>query len=172
MERERRQLAGKQRIIRFWLNSALGYAVEEKWELRKETDKTMFHTKNSDFIQVAPDGVWMPKRCEVESFAYYTVPLLISPDPLYETVIQMDQCGPGNFDDDEFRIWYDEPGALVSDWTSPKATLRKADAYQVPASIDDLAINTPGYRRWLIILNILCIAGLLGWWWRRRWMEA
>ncbi len=172
-ERERRQLAGKQRVLRFWLNSTLGYAVEEKWELRKETDKTMFHTKNSDFVKVAPDGVWMPKRCVVESFAYYTVPLFIAPDPLYETVIQMDQCEPGNFDDDEFRIWYDEPGVLVSDWTSPKATLRKQDAYRVPASIDDLVNKTPGQRRWLIILNILCIAGLLlALWWRKKRVEV
>ncbi len=169
-ERQRRQLAGKQRVIRFWLNSTLGYAVEEKWELRKETGKTMFHTKNSDFIQVSPEGVWMPKRCAVESFAYYTLPMYISADPLYETVIQIDQFEPGNFDDDEFRIWYDEPGVLVSDWTSPKATPRKQDAYQVPASIDDLVKKTPG-RRWLIILNILCIAGLLlALWWRKKRM--
>ena len=70
MERERRQLAGKNRVIRLWLNSAHGYAVEEKWESRKETGETMFHTKNSDFVQVTPDGVWMPKRCVVESHAY------------------------------------------------------------------------------------------------------
>ncbi len=164
MEREFRQLAGKQRVIRFWLNSARGYAVEEKWELRKETGETMFHTKNSDFVQVAPHGVWMPKRCVVDSHTYHTVPVFISPDPLFETVIQMDQCEPGNFDDDEFRIWYDEPGVVVSDWTSPKATLEESDQYMVAASIDDLPNKASGSRRWLIMLNILFIAGWLGWW--------
>lgn len=168
MERERRQLAGKDRVIRFWLNSARGYAVEEKWESRKETGETMFHTKNSDFVQVDPDGVWMPKRCVVESHAYYTAPLSISPDPLYETVIQMDQCVPGNFDDDQFRIWYDIPGVSVSDWTSPKATLERSDSYQVPASIDDLAGKSSGFGRWLVMLNIVFIAGWLGWWWYSR----
>ncbi|HAH48784.1 hypothetical protein [Gimesia sp.] len=164
LERERRQLAGKDRVIRFWLNRAHGYAVEEKWESRKETGETLFHTKNSDFVQVTPDGVWMPKRCVVESHAYYTAPLFISPDPLYETVIQMDQCVPGNFEEDQFRIWYDIPGVEVADWTSPKATLKKAERYTVPASIDDLAGKSSGQWRWLVILNILFIAGWLGWW--------
>ena len=135
----------------------------------------MYSHENPQYVESqrhCPDGVWMPKRCVVESFAYFTVPLFISPDPLYETVIQMDQCEPGNFDDDEFRIWYDEPGVVVTDWTSPKATLKSSDQYRVPGSIDDLANKTPGYRRWLIILNILAIAGMLGLWWRKKRMEA
>lgn len=167
MERERRQLAGKDRVIRFWLNPAHGYAVVEKWESRKETGETMFHTKNSDFVQVTPDGVWMPKRCVVESHSYYTAPLYISHEPLYETVIQVDQCKPGNFDEDQFRIWYDIPGVSVADWTSPKATLGEAERYTVPASLDDLEVEPSGIERWLVILILLLIAGWLGWWYSR-----
>jgi hypothetical protein len=166
VERERRQLVGKHRVIRLWLNSALGYAVEEKWESRKETGETMFHTKNSDFVQVGPDGVWMPKRCVVESHAYWTAPLLISSDPLYETVIRMDKCDLGDFDEDQFRIWYDTPGVMVSDWRITKGALDDPDTYRVPASIDELQKKRLlGFGRisWLVMLNILFIAGWLGW---------
>lgn len=168
MERERRELAGKSRVIRFLLNKALGYAVQEKWESRQGTDGTMYHTTNSDFVQVSADGVWMPKRCVVQSHVYYTAPLYISPDPLFDTVLLIDQIVPGNFDDDEFRVWYDVPGAMVSDWTSPKATAEEPELYRVPASLSDLVGETSGARRWLIALNILAIAGLLGWLWQRK----
>jgi hypothetical protein len=165
LERERRQLAGKQRVIRFLLDSTLGYAVQEKWESRKESGETMFHTKNSDFVQVTPDGVWMPKRCVVESYAYDTAPLLIAPEPLYETVIQMDQCEPGDFDDDQFRIWYDIPGVSVVDYTSPKATLENPVRYSVPASVDEppKQPSRDGRTGWLITLNVLLIAAWIGW---------
>ncbi len=131
MERERRQLVGMRRVIRLWLNSELGYAVEEKWVSRKESGETMFHTKNSDFVQIGPGGVWAPKRCVVESHAYATAPLFISSDPLYEDLIQLEKCEPGNFDDDQFRIWYDTPGVMISDFTSPQATLEDAVTYRV-----------------------------------------
>jgi predicted double-glycine peptidase len=172
VERERRQLLGKHRVIRLRLNVAFGYAVEEKWISRKETGETMFHTKNSRFVQVGSDGVWMPKRCVVASHAYWTSPLLISPDPLYETEIRMERCVLGNFDEEQFRIWYDTPGALITDFRVKIGDAKEPDIYRVPASVEDLVIKVPGYRRWLIILNILAIAGLLGWWWRMRSMEA
>lgn len=165
LERERRQLAGNPRVIRFLLNSTLGYAVQEKWESRKESGETMFHTTNSDFVQVAAAGVWLPKRCVVESCAYDTSPLLISPEPLYETVIQMDQCEPGDLDDDQFRIWYDSPGVEVVDYTSPKATIEEPDRYLVPASVDKLPERPAGFWRsgWLITLNVLLIVAWIGW---------
>jgi hypothetical protein len=165
LERERRQLAEKPRVIRFLLDRTLGYAVREKWESRKESGETMFHTKNSDFVQVTPDGVWMPKRCVVESYAYDTAPLLIAPEPLYETVIQMDQCEPGDFDDDQFRIWYDIPGVSVVDYTSPKATVENPDRYRVPAAVDDSPKerSTSGRTGLLITLNVLLIAVWIGW---------
>ncbi len=168
IERERRELAGKRRVIRFWLNTALGYAVEHKWELRKETGETISHTANSDFVLVDSGGVWMPKRCVVASHSYKTSPLLISTKPLFETVIQMDQCKPAHFDGEEFRIWYDAPGALVSDYTSPKATLEMPDTYRVPSTIDDLPGKRWGTKRWLIVLNVLFLAGWLGWWYYSR----
>ena len=137
IEKERRQLAGKQRLIRFWLNRTLGYAVVEKWEMREHTGETMFHTKNSDFVKVTGGNVWLPNRSVVESFADLTAPLYVSPRPLYETSIRIDQCTSATFDDDAFRIWYAEPGVVVTDWTSRKATLQEPDQYQVPASPDD-----------------------------------
>lgn len=163
VETERRQLAGKHRVIKLWLNSALGYAVEEKWESRKETGETMFHTKNSDFAQIGPDGVWMPKRCVVESHAYWTAPVLISSDPLYETEIRMDKCELGDFDEEQFCIWYDTPGVMVSDWRIKKGSLDDPDIYNVPSSIYDLASKSSWAKRWTVILNIVFIAGMAGW---------
>lgn len=168
MERERRQLAGKHRVTRFMLNSAKGYAVEEQWESRKESGETMFHTKNSEFVQVGSDAVWVPKRCVIESYAYDTAPSFISSAPLYETVIQLGNIETDNVDEGQCRIWYDDPGVEVSDWTSPKATLQVADTYRVPVSIDKLP-NTPGFGRmgWLIVLNVLFIVGWAVWFYSR-----
>jgi len=171
IERERRQLAGKHRLIRMRLNKEIGYAVEEIWVSRKETGAVMFHTKNSDFLQIGSDGVWMPKRCAVESHAYWTSPLFISTEPLYETRIQMDQCQQGDFAKEELSVWYDTPGVTVSDWSKTKSVLDDPETHQVSEVIDEAPEDKTyfGLDRmvWLIILNTLLVVGFLVWWFLR-----
>ena len=172
IERERRQLVGQWRLCRFLLDGGMGYAVREKWESRSAGGAVMFHTTNSDFQQVEPGGVWLPRRCEVVSHALGTAPRYISPEPRYATDIQIEKIERTTFSDDQFRIWYGQPGARVTDYTHPKATPGHPYDYVIAAPLQDpgrggFAVN----NRWLFIiaLNSLVVAILvLAWYLRSR----
>lgn len=165
IERDRRQLVGHRRLCRFLLDGEKGYAVRERRESRKATGAVMFHTKNSDFVQVEPGGAWLPRLCEVDSYAYQKMPLYVSPKPLYVTVIQVEKFERTPFSEDAFRIWYDSPGILVQDYTNPKATVEKPIMYRAVSPTDALAASRGDSfflrrRTWIILVNVL-MAGIL-----------
>ena len=166
IERERRQLVGQRRLCRFLLDGGMGHAVREKWESRMETGALMFHTKNSDFEQVEPGGAWLPRHCEVESYAYHTAPLYTSPKPLYATVIHVEKFERTPFSEDAFRLWYDSPGLSVQDYTNAKSNVTNPLMYKVMSPADALDASSGGSflvrkRTWFVLLNIL-MAGILG----------
>ncbi|TWU63177.1 hypothetical protein [Crateriforma conspicua] len=163
IEQERRELLGDSRKIRYHLRKSLGYAVEEKWVSRASTGDVMFHTRNSDFLQVGSANAWIPRRCVVASFAYETSPSSIAPAAVFQTLIEIVSYQAIELGNSEFKIWYDEAGVRISDWTSPRATLEDADFYRVPASIFDMPQKSPLIRN-VLILNLIVVLGIVGWW--------
>jgi hypothetical protein len=163
MERERRQLRGQKRLDRFLLDGALGYAVREKWESRAASGAVLFHTTNSDFQQVEPGGVWLPRRCEVVSHAYATAPVYTSPKPLYATEIQIEKIERTTLSDEQFRLWYDRPGARVTDHTHSRATAGRPYNYIVPASLEGVAKAGSSKRALIIIIANGLLAAILVW---------
>lgn len=159
MERERRQLRGQKRLDRFLLDGALGYAVREKWVSRAASGAVLFHTTNSDFQQVEPGGMWLPRRCEVVSHAYYTAPLYTSPEPLYATDVQIEKIERTTLSDEQFRLWYGRPGSMVTDHLHPNATPRSPYNYVVPASLPGVEV---GSRKipFILIANVLVVAAI------------
>jgi hypothetical protein len=154
IERERRQQLGERRLSRFLLDGGMGYAVREEWESRAEGGAVMFHTTNSDFQQVEPGGVWLPRRCEVVSHAYDTAPRYTSPEPLYATDIRVEKLERTRFGDEQFRIWYDHPGIPVEDYTDPKAAPGRPYTY-VTTTGKPLEVNSSfASRRWLVIVGV------------------
>jgi hypothetical protein len=161
-ERERRQLRDQKRLTRFLLDGAMGYAVREKWESRAASGAVLFHTTNSDFQQVEPGGVWLPRRCEVVSQAYDTRPAYASPEPLYATEFQIEKIERTTLSDEQFRLWYGRAGARVTDHTNPRAAPGRPYNYIVPASLQDIARAGLGKRAWIIIaVNVLVIAAIV-----------
>jgi hypothetical protein len=158
MERERRQMWGQKRLVRFRLDAGMGYAVREKWESRAEGGAVMFHTTNSDFQQVEPSGLWLPRRCEVASHAYETAPRYTSPAPLYATDIQVDKLERTTFSDEQFRIWYGRPGARVSDYTHARATPGRPYSYVIASPLQDPDASQAGFsgksHRWLFVVGL------------------
>jgi hypothetical protein len=160
LERERRQLRGQKRLDRFLLDGALGYAVREMWESRAASGAVLFHTTNSDFQQVEPGGVWLPRRCEVASHAYYTSPAYTSPEPLYATEIQIEKIERAPLSDEQFRLWYGSPGAKVTDHTHANAAPGRPYNYIVPVPLQ--GVTQAGSKLALIIIaNVLVIAAIL-----------
>ena len=168
IETDRRKLVGHRRFCKVLLDGTMNYAAREKWESRKESGALMFHTKNFDFTDVNSDGLWLPKRCEVDSYAYDMVPTYTSEMPLYKTIIEVESIERTPAGDEQFRIWYDAPGVTVQDYTNPHSSLRDPVVYPAAAPIDSLKIDTKagaGPRtqgKLLIILNIVMIAALAG----------
>jgi hypothetical protein len=154
IERERRQLWGQRRLCRFLLDGGIGYAVREKWESRADGGAVMFHTTNSDFQQVEPGGVWLPRRCEVVSHVYETAPRYTSPEPLYATDIQVEKLERTTFSDEQFRIWYGRPGARVSDYTHPKATPTRPYSYVIASPLEDPDASQAMSHRWLFVIAL------------------
>jgi hypothetical protein len=114
VERERRKLVGATRIARYVLDPAMRCAVVEVHEMRGETDEPMFITRNSDFRE-AGEGLWLPWLCEVSSYAYGTRPTFSSKNPLYRTVVTVDELERREFTTKEFQVWFDVPGVAVYD---------------------------------------------------------
>jgi hypothetical protein len=163
IERERRQQAGQRRLCRFLLDGGMGYAVREKWESRSEGGAVMFHTTNSDFQQVEPSGLWLPRRCEVASHAYATAPQYTSPAPLFATDIQVDKLERTTFSDEQFRVWFDHPGIWVGDATDPKSTPGRPYTYHTTSG-QPLVVNSAlETKRWLFIgVNALLVVVIFG----------
>jgi hypothetical protein len=161
LERERRQLRGQKRLDRFLLDGALGYAVREKWESRAASGAVLFHTTNSDFQQVEPGGVWLPRRCEVVSHAYYTAPAYTSPEPLYATEIQIEKIERTPLSDEQFRLWYGRPGAKVTDHTHPSAAPGRPYNYIVPVPLQGVTQAGSKLTLIIIIANVLVIAAIV-----------
>ena len=162
IERQRRELVGKRRLCRFLLDGRMGYSVRERWESRKESGSLMFHTRNSDFVQIETGGAWLPKRCDVKCYAYLISPLYTSPKPLYETFIQVEKLELRQFGQNELSLWYGAPGLIVQDYTHPRSTVLNPHIYTVTSSMDDLSnrLGNPSYlsRGALIILiNVIMI---------------
>jgi len=158
IERERRQQAGQRRLCRFLLDGGMGYAMREKWESRAEGGAVMFHTTNSDFQQVEPGGLWLPRRCEVASHAYATAPQYTSPAPLFATDIQVDKLERTTFSDEQFRVWFDHPGIWVGDATDPNSTPGRPYTYHTTSGKPLVVNSALETKRWLFIgVNALLV---------------
>ena len=93
-------------------------------------------------------------------------------EPIYVTDIQVTDVQRRKFSEDDFRIWYDSPGSMVTDYTHPEAVDGEAVAFFVPGAIGEVYGNGLGrsLKVWLVVLNagIICMIVYTVWWRRRR----
>ena len=77
--------------------------------------------------------------------------------PVYVTLLRVGTVARTEFEDEEFRLWYDMGGSMVSDHTHEKAPEGDAFVYTVPASDEELARlagNRGNTRWWLVVANV------------------
>lgn len=172
IERDRRTLARDNRICRFVLDLTMNYAVINIRESREKSGELLFNTSNSDFRDLG-NGLWLPLKCEVASYAYYTRPTFSSKTPAYVTKIMIEITDRMDFSDKDFQVWFDLPGVNVDDYTHEKASYRKPFSYRVPGSIEKFK-RSNGYLRTILIgLNVFILVVLLVFFvWRRKFHQA
>jgi hypothetical protein len=165
IERQRRSLAGEMRRCRLLLDPRLNYAVLQKWESRKDTGQLLFHTVCSGFVQVGDRQLWLPMRCEVTSHAYVTRPEFVSEHPVYVTDIELTDITIAEFDSETFRIWYDAPGSLVTDYTHEDAAAAEAVGYFVPGKVRGLprSGDESSWRAIAIAANFAALLLIVTW---------
>lgn len=151
-------LFGVDRYSSFKLDPALNFAVVEIREWR-DAGAPLHIIKCSEFVKVKGSASWLPKQCDTTSFTYETRPNFVAKRPIYVTSVRVEEISPRIFDDDDFRIWYDHGGSLVSDHTHEDAIAGAGVEYIVPASEEELRRASEGspMRRWLILANIIVI---------------
>ncbi len=117
----------------------------------------MFHAQCGDFVKVEDSDLWLPRRCDITSSAYELRPNHVAERPVYVTLLRVGTVARTEFEDEEFRLWYDMGGSMVSDHTHEKAPEGDAFVYTVPASDEELARlagNRGNTRWWLVVANV------------------
>lgn len=158
IEKERRELAGATRIVRFILDPAMRCAVVEVDEMRGESGEPMFVTRNSDFRE-AGKGLWLPRVCETSGYAYGTRPAFSSKAPLYLTTVTIDELDRREFSAKDFQVWFDVPGVAVFDHSHENASPGSPYQYRVPSDIEQL--KRPGRHVIMTIIGV-CLVSTLG----------
>ncbi len=157
IERERRTLVGANRVARFVLDPTMNYAVVRIQESKEKGGELMFATRNSDFVDLG-NGLWLPRKCEVTSYAYGTRPVFSTKTPAYVTTITIENIEPQELAAKDFQIWFDLPGVAVEDYTHAKARPGVPYQYFVAGPIEE---SSGGQLRTILIgVNLVIVVGL------------
>ena len=124
---------------RFYFDPAMGFAIRRGEELTS-SGELVVRSDMSDFVELSASNVWLPKQCKATYYTWYTVPDVITAEPLtYEhfTVKELDQ---ERIPMERFSLNYTVPGTIVSDATLPQAKDQPEGyvRYSIPADPEDL----------------------------------
>jgi hypothetical protein len=163
LEKERRTLEGATRTARVTLDPAMNYAVVGMAEYRGDSGELMFDAVNSDFIDMG-QGLWLPRTCAIDGYAFALHPKFNSKAALYRTNIKIEKIERAKFSEKDFQVWFDVPGLSVSDFTHATAKPGRPYTYRVPVNVEQLGVSRGRYF-WLgINLAVFIVLALLVAW--------
>ncbi len=76
-------------------------------------------TLNSEFVELPPPHLWLPRQCRVFDYTYFGIPDTVPKEPIMVSDFAAKELSHKTWPADQFRIDL-KPGAIVAD-TSPEA---------------------------------------------------
>jgi len=157
----------------FLLEPDKAYALRRHTEIVKNSGQTARVVECRDYQNVKAPSLWLPKRCQIDYYTWETIFPTCSHEPIVNETLSLDSVATARMPTTMFVLKYSTPGTFVTDFTAPKAQR----SYRVAAKAEDLKsgidaakklIESPK-RIWLLVLNLVAIAVLIGvFLWRRR----
>lgn len=158
---------------RFFLDASRAHAVLRREELSESGQLTAV-AEMRDFVKFSDPDLWLPKHCDVAYHTWWTIPDVVTDEPLATLKIDVSDINKEKIPLDRFTLAYTTPGTHVADATLPQAedTPDEVVNYTVPANprdldaaIDAAAKDRPfvpsalgGASRWFVIVNIIILA--------------
>lgn len=133
-----RALPDSRRFV-YYLDPELHYAVRQ-WEQWYEPDTLLLRCRCLEFEELSGRGVWLPRRCEVDRYEFFTLPETVFEEPILSEHYEVSEFQLDSVPEETFVLNYATPGARIYDGTLPEAAENPNGyvRYTVPTSLDDL----------------------------------